>query len=497
MSIFRSRDYPSNFMSKNSFNSMTYRNELNLTTFRVAQKKKNFKKKSIDQSKYDGEIKKIMQHNKFLKDQISLLSMKNTNIKNFMKQIITSNNNKMNKKDISTFIKEYNEQVLFNNKKVKLDVDKDLNIYKNIENDMNNRISDLLATKEEKEKTKFLLENDHQRKDNFIQIYSTCFKNIGSVQEAERFRYLNDEIYPNDIDNYFSKYLDIYRKNLLQTTQKWNKFKNKANRDKKEIEELKKILRNPKELKKNKNIEEQKNSFEINTTEGDNDIFLLTFDEFEDDYEPGLNEQDSILYEDPINNEKDTENNNNKIPSINLKNMIGKEATFTKINNRNSRKINNLNNIDNNNNINNRTGNKITFAKKDMYYFPQNNYSRSIIRDKTDSPRINSNRTGNITINSISKLNFKQILFNKNAKYIKEEANDLAIKRFEIENEFELSKNDYGNRDEMKIKDLKRDIKIFKGKIKKKRKIIKEFQKFCNEFYIKYQRYMNSNYNEI
>ena len=176
--------------------------------------------------------------------------------------------------------------------------------------------------------------------------------------------------------------------------------------------------------------------------------------------------------------------------------MIGKEATFTKINNRNARKINNLNNIDNNN-INNRTGNKITFAKKDMYYFPQNNYSRSIIRDKTDSPRINSNRTGNITINSISKLNFKQILFNKNAKYMKEEANDLAIKRFEIENEFELSKNDYGNRDEMKIKDLKRDIKIFKGKIKKKRKIIKEFQKFCNEFYIKYQRYMNSNYNEI
>ena len=100
-----------------------------------------------------------MQHNKFLKDQISLLSMKNTNIKNFMKQIITSNNNKMNKKDISTFIKEYNEQVLFNNKKMKLDVDKDLNVYKNIESDMNNRISDLLATKEEKEKTKALIQN--------------------------------------------------------------------------------------------------------------------------------------------------------------------------------------------------------------------------------------------------------------------------------------------------------------------------------------------------
>ena len=74
---------------------------------------------------------------------------------------------------------------------------------------------------------------------------------MGNVQEAERFRYLNDEIYPTDIDNYFSKYLDIYRKNLLQTTQKWNKFKNKANKDKKEIEELKRIIRNPKELKKN------------------------------------------------------------------------------------------------------------------------------------------------------------------------------------------------------------------------------------------------------
>ena len=494
MSIFRSRNYLSNTIDKNSFNSMTFRKELNLTTFRVDQKKKNLKQKSIDQSKYDGEVKKIIQHNKFLKDQISILSMKNTNIKNFMKQIINSNNDKMNKKNISIFIKEYNELLLFNNKNMKLDVDKDLNIYKNIVNDMKNRISDLLITKEEKEKTKFLLENYHQRKDNFIQIYSTCLKNMGNVQEAERFRYLNDEIYPTDIDNYFSKYLDIYRKNLLQTTQKWNKFKNKANKDKKEIEELKRIIRNPKELKKNKNIEEQKNSFDINTTEGDNDIFLLTFDEFEDDFEPGLNEQDLILYEDTNNNdnnEKDKENDSNpKNESINLKNMIEKEPIYTKINNRNTKK-NNSNSIDHNN----RTGNKITFAKKDMYYFPQNNYSRSIIKDKTDSPRIKSNR--NISINSISKLNFKQILFNKNAKYMKEEANDLALKRFEIENEFELSKNENGNRDEMKIKDLKRDIKIFKGKIKKKRKIIKEFQRFCNEFYIKYQRYMNSNCDEI
>jgi hypothetical protein len=74
-----------------------------------------------------------------------------------------------------------------------------------------------------------------------------------------------------------------------------------------------------------------------------------------------------------------------------------------------------------------------------------------------------------------------------------EEANDLAMKRFKIENEYEFSKDNLENRNEMKIKDLKRDIKIFKGKIKKKRRIIKEFQKFCNEFSIKYQMYINNN----
>ena len=138
---------------------------------------------------------------------------------------------------------------------------------------------------------------------------------MGTVQEVERFRYLNDEIYQVDIDNYYSKYLDIYRKNLLQTTQKWNKCKNKVSKNKNEIEELKTILKNPKELKKKKFLEEQKNSNdskENNTTEGDNEIFLLVFDEFEDDYEPALNEQDLILYEDTnVSN-----NNNNEIKKV-------------------------------------------------------------------------------------------------------------------------------------------------------------------------------------
>ena len=464
MSIFRSRNNFSNTIDKNSFNSMTFRKELNLMTFRINGKKNILKKKFIEEPKYDLEIKKLMKHNKFLKEQISFISMKNKSIKNFMKKIINSNYENNNKKEFSLFIDEYNQLFLFNNKNLKLDVEKYLNNYKSIENNMNNKIENLLLTKEDKEKTNFLLKNDAQRKDNFIQIYTENFKNMGSVQEAERFRYLNDDIYPNDIDNYFSKYLDIFRKNLLQTTHRWNTFRNKVNKNKKEIEELKKEKKNS-------------NDYNILTTEGDNDIFLLTFDEFEDDYEPGINFQELNLSND---------NNNITNEKINLKNFYENGPKFIKINNRNLKR-----NGYNSNTIDNRSVNKINVIKKDLYYYPQNNFSRSIIRENSASSRKNTNK--NVSINSISKLNFKQILFNKNAKFMKEEANDLAMKRFKIENEYEFSKDNLENRNEMKIKDLKRDIKIFKGKIKKKRRIIKEFQKFCNEFSIKYQMYINNN----
>ena len=479
MSIFHSRNILSNTIDKTSFNSMTFRKELNLSTFRIVDKKKILKKKYLEQSKYDLEIKRLMKHNKFLNEQISSISTKNKNIKNFLKNIINSNNENVNKNNFSLFFNEYNELLSFNNKNLKLDVDKDLSNYKDIENNINNKIENLLATKEEKEKTNFLLKNDTQRKDNFIQIYNENFKNITSLQEPERFRYLNDEIYPTDIDNYFTKYLDVFRKNLLQTTQRWNKFRNKVETNKKEIEELKKIIKNPNLLQKNNINEEQKNSNDYNivTTEGDNDIFLLTFDEFEDDYEPGIDEQDLIS----------TNDNNTKSESINLKNIIENETKFNKINNRNKKRIG-YNSIT----VDNRNGNKINVLKKDLYYYPQNNFSRSIIKENsTTSSRKNSDKS--VSINSISKLNFKQILFNKNAKFMKEEANDLAMKRFQIENEYEFSKNNLEDRNDMKIKDLKKDIKMFKGKIKKKRRIIKEFQKFCKEFSIKYQRYINNN----
>lgn len=490
MSIFRSRNILSNTMDKNSFNSMTFRKELNLTTYRLDKNKKILKKRLIEPQINDETVKNIIKHNKFLKEQISSISTKNTNIKNFMRRILNSNNDSNHKINIISYLKEYNELLLFNNKNMKLEVKKHLDKYNMVENDMNNRIGELITTKEEKEKTKFLLENDTQRKNNFIKIYSTSLKNIGTVQESERFRYLNDEIFQNDIDNYYSKYLEIYRKNLLQTTQRWNKFKNKAIKNKKEISELKKLLRNPKEIKKKQILEEQKNSYENNinlTTEGDNDIFLIAFDEFEDEFEPDFDEQELSLNNDidNINNKNDVINNNkNEIKDF--KNLIEKETKephYKKIKNRNTKKYSS-------NSIDIKIGNKINYAKNDLYYFPQNNYSKSIIQDKTDSPRIKSNR--NVSINSISKLNLKQILFNKNARYMKEEAQDLALKKYEIENENELSKNDYENKDDLIIKDLKKDIKTFKNKNRKKKKIIKEFKQFCKEFYAKYQRYMNS-----
>ena len=486
MSIFLKRKQLSSTMDKNSFNSMTFRKELNLTTFRVDNKKKIFKKKSLEKPIYDGEVLKYVQRNKYLKEQISLLSTKNTNIKNFMRRLLNPNKELINKKNIKAYLKEYNELLSFNNKNMKLDVDKDLDNYRKIENNMNNKISNLLITKEDNEKKYFLLENDSQRKDNFIKIYSSSLKNMSTVQESERFRYLNDEIFQSDIDNYYSKYLEIYRKNLLQTTQRWNKFKNKAIKNKKEIEELKKIIRNPKEYKKK--LEEEKNINEnhVTTTEGDYDIFLLVFDEFEDDFEPDTTEQDQdLILNNDIDNNKDI---NNKSEISNIKNIIDIEPKYHKINTRNIKRIN-LNNLDNS-----RSVNKTNYTKKDLYYFPQNNFSKSIIKDKKESPRINSNRT--ISINSISKLNLKQILFNKNARYLKEEAHDLAEKRFEIENECEFSNNEFGNKDDIIIKDLKKDIKIFKQKIKKKKKIVIEFKKFCKEFWIKYQRYMNSITNE-
>ena len=49
MSIFHSRNILSNTIDKTSFNSMTFRKELNLSTFRIVDKKKILRKKYLEQ----------------------------------------------------------------------------------------------------------------------------------------------------------------------------------------------------------------------------------------------------------------------------------------------------------------------------------------------------------------------------------------------------------------------------------------------------------------
>lgn len=476
MSTFRTRNKLFNTLDNYSFNSLSNSNRLNLTTFKVNKKKKNILKNSYNNIiEYNAEVKKITLKNKLLKEEISFLSIENFNLKNIMKKIIAFNKEKTNKNYIKTFMEEYYQQLIFNKKKLKIHVDKVLNDYKKIEDEVNNKTSDLIIAKDELERTKFLLENSIQKKDNFISIYLSNLKKIGTVQENERFRYLNDELYQNDIDNFYGKFLDIYQRNLLLTSQRWNKSKNKVSKCTEEIEDLKKILDNPGEyINSIANKDEIKKSNSNNViTENDKEIFLMTFDEFEDDFESDINEDDVIN----IDNNIDINSNiNNKI-------NIKEKPKFNKIN-----KIN-INNFSKN--VLKRDANKKNNIKNELYYFPQKNLSNSIIKEKINSTDINSNRI--VSINNIAKLNLNQIIFNKNLKYMKEEANDLALKRYEIENEFEMSSNNANKREEMKIKDLKNDIKIFKNKINKKKKIIKNFKSFYDDFMSKYQNYINSN----
>ena len=479
MSTFRTRNKLFNTLDNYSFNSLSNSNRLNLTTFKVNKKKKNILKNSYNNIiEYNAEVKKITLKNKLLKEEISFLSIENFNLKNIMKKIIAFNKEKTNKNYIKTFMEEYYQQLIFNKKKLKIHVDKVLNDYKKIEDEVNNKTSDLIIAKDELERTKFLLENSIQKKDNFISIYLSNLKKIGTVQENERFRYLNDELYQNDIDNFYGKFLDIYQRNLLLTSQRWNKSKNKVSKCTEEIEDLKKILDNPGEYINsiaNKDEIKKNNSNNI-ITENDKEIFLMTFDEFEDDFEPDINEDDD---DDLINIDNNIDINSNINNKINIK----EKPKFNKIN-----KIN-INNFSKN--VLKRDANKKNNIKNELYYFPQKNLSNSIIKEKINSTDINSNRI--VSINNIAKLNLNQIIFNKNLKYMKEEANDLALKRYEIENEFEMSSNNANKREEMKIKDLKNDIKIFKNKINKKKKIIKNFKSFYDDFMSKYQNYINSN----
>ena len=110
----------------------------------------------------------------------------------------------------------------------------------------------------------------------------------------------------------------------------------------------------------------------------------------------------------------------------------------------------------------------------------------------------------NMSINSISKLNLKQIVYNKKNKFIKEEAKEIALNRYMVENElrkiniqnFNMN-NPINMKIHLEIKERKNDIKAFKLKIDRKKKIVKKFKQFYRELSKKYKKYIEeSDYNQ-
>jgi hypothetical protein len=228
----------------------------------------------------------------------------------------------------------------------------------------------------------------------------------------------------------------------------------------------------------------------------------MSFDEFEDESEATL---ESLILD---TNEDNKDDNINFITSNNNENII-KINNIGKFNN--NSKYNRINKMKNQS-VNNRRINRIAFIKRDIYYMPQKDFSKSLIRNSESlnkikpkefmtfsPPTVNKkNITRAVSIDKISKLNLKQIVFNKKNKFIKEEEKEMAMKRFEIEKEYKMNVPKFDDPNDIKIKmeikELKKDIKKFKEKKKKKKKLIKEFRKFCKDFLQKYAILIN-NYN--
>ena len=511
MKTYRSRNH-----ILDSSNSLDIKNSFTSNTLKLKEKENKKNRILTNLTEYAGEARVIIRNNDSLKQKISLLKKYNTYTKTFINKIITfnkdikfklkkyinTNNIHLHKENLFNFVKEYNDFIRNNNNILKEKIKKEKEKNEKYNNDLNLEINNLNEAYEESLNLNFMLDNRNKYKESMIRILADNYENVGCIQEIIRYRFVNDEMNQQDIDKYYSKYLSIFQQSLLNITQSWNKYKNRAIKFEQEIENLQKILENPEVFEKQKKTLEKKEEKYNNSFE--NDLFLLTFDEFEDDSKDFSLDNEALTTnpnEDNINknfNNINIENNNNKnYIKVNNYNKINTNSKYNKINPAKSQ------------NQNIRRLNKINFNKRDIYYIPQNDFSRSLIKNSESvkkimpKERINicshipkSNR--NVSINSISKLNLKQIVFNKQKKFIKEEAKEMAIKRYKIENEYkEDIFNNYENPNEIKIqmeiKEMKKDIKRFKEKIMRKKKIIKEFKLFCKDILNKYNIYINNN----
>jgi hypothetical protein len=506
---FRSRNIPNNyntFDTKNSFNSNTVKIE------------EQFHVKSqilTNLTEYAGEARIIIQKNNSLKQIIALLIKNNSHTKNFINKIMTinkdiksnnkknnnSNNNNINllKDNMFHFVEEYNDFIRKNNNILNEKIQKIIEKQESFKKDLENEIEGLNKNLEEIKNMNFMLENRNKYKENIIRDLFQSYQNMGFIQENKRYRFINDELSQSDIDKYYSKFLAVFQQCLLNTTQNWNKYKNKAIKFEEDIKHFKNLLENPEKIiekKDNNEIEEEQ------ATITENDLLLMSFDEFEDESEATI---ESLILD---TNEDNKDDNINFITSNNNENII-KINNIGKFNN--NSKYNRINKMKNQS-VNNRRVNRIAFIKRDIYYMPQKDFSKSLIRNSESlnkikpkefmtfsPPTVNKkNITRAVSIDKISKLNLKQIVFNKKNKFIKEEAKEMAIRRFEIEKEYKMNVPKFDDPNDIKIKmeikELKKDIKKFKEKKKKKKKLIKEFRKFCKNFLQKYAILIN-NYN--
>ena len=478
------------YRSRNRKSSMDLKNSSKSNTLKIEDKIYPKNKILTNLTEYAGEARTIIQYNNSLKQEISTIKKNNLYLKKMINKIITinkdikfklkknTNNIHLYKDNLFYIVKEYNDLIKKNN--------------------LDFQINDLNEKLEESINKNFMLENKNKYKDNFILELTNSYENIGCIQEITRYIYANEEMNQNDIDKYYSKHLAVFQQSLLNFTQSWNKYKNRAIKFEQEIEDLQNILENPDKLDRNKNKLENSEESKNITTE--NDLFLLTFDEFEDESRETTLEMEN---EDVSGNNTliNSKNNYIKINNYNY-NKINPNIKYSKISKTNNAKNQNLNQ-------NNRRINRINLIKRDIYYIPQKDFSRSLIKNSESLRKVitkdnfnfqsqmpKSNR--NVSINSVSKLNLKQIVFNKKNKYIKEDAKEMALKRYKIENEYKMniSNNKIENPNELKIqmeiKELKKDINRFKEKIQRKKKIIKEFKYFCKDILKKYNIYMNN-----
>ena len=501
MLTYRSRNRRSSIDLKNSSKSNTLKIEY-----------KTFPKNKIltNLTEYADEARTIIQYNNLLKQKISTIKKNNLYIKKMINKIITinkdikfklkknTNNIHLYKDNLFYIVKEYNDLIKNNNNALKEKIKIEKEKVESHRNNLDLQINDLNEKLEEVINKNFMLENKNKYKDNIIQDLTKSYENIGCIQEITRYLYVNDEMNQNDIDKYYSKHLAVFQQSLLNFTQSWNKYKNRAIKFGQEIEDLQNFLENPDKLDRDENKSENNEENKNITTE--NDLFLLTFDEFEDD-----SREITLETENEDNNGNNALNNskNNYIKINNYHyNKINPNIKYSKISKTNNTKNQNASQ-------NNRRINRINLIKRDIYYIPQKDFSRSMIKNSESVRKVlpkdnfnfqsqmpKSNR--NVSINSVSKLNLKQIVFNKKNKYIKEDAKEMALKRYKIENEYKMniSNNKIENPNELKIqmeiKELKKDINRFKEKIQRKKKIIKEFKKFCKDILKKYNIYMNN-----